>query len=74
VAVLGFKGINYDSAGIYHLMDTESTGGMVIARGITSSGTMNPPEEFDSARNYKIIDEESAREMGFCWELLFHGR
>jgi hypothetical protein len=35
--------MNGDSAGNYHLMDEESTGGMVILPGITSLWTRNPP-------------------------------
>jgi hypothetical protein len=42
---LALHGISGDSAGNYHLMDEESTGGMVIPPGITSSGTKNPPKE-----------------------------
>jgi hypothetical protein len=37
-------------------MDEESTGKMVFPLGITSSGTKNPPEEEDSAGNYKLVD------------------
>jgi hypothetical protein len=43
-------------AGNYQLMDEESTRGMIIPLGITSSGTRNPLEECFSAGNYKLID------------------
>jgi hypothetical protein len=33
--------------------------------GITISWTRNPPEEGDSAGNYKLINSESIRERGF---------
>jgi hypothetical protein len=38
----------------------------------TSSGTRNPPEEWNSAGNYQLIDKEFTRGMGFCQELLAH--
>jgi hypothetical protein len=44
-AVRGKKGINEDSTGNYNQMDEESTGGMVIPPGITSSWTRNVLEE-----------------------------
>jgi hypothetical protein len=62
---LALHGINCDSAGNYYLMDEESTGGIIIPPGITSSGTQNPPEECDSARNYHLIDEISTQGKGF---------
>jgi hypothetical protein len=42
-------------------MDKESTGGMVIPPGITSSWAWNPPEERDFAGNYLLIDADSDR-------------
>jgi hypothetical protein len=38
----------------------------------TRSGTRNPPEEWHSAGNYQLIDEESTRGRGFHRELLAH--
>jgi hypothetical protein len=35
-----------------------STGGIIIPPGIASSGMRNPPEEWDSAGNYQLIDKE----------------
>jgi hypothetical protein len=40
-------------------MDEESTRGVFILPGITSSVMKNPLEERDSAGYYQIIDEES---------------
>jgi hypothetical protein len=37
--------------------------------GITTSWIRNPPDEGDSAGNYQLIDEESARGRGFYREL-----
>jgi hypothetical protein len=37
------NGITGESAGNCQIMDEESTGGMVIPLGITSSGMKNPP-------------------------------
>jgi hypothetical protein len=42
---------------------------MVILPGITISWTRNPPKEWESARNYQLIDEESTRKSGFYREL-----
>jgi hypothetical protein len=39
-------------------MDEESTEIMAIPPGITSSWRRNPPEEYISARIYKLMDEE----------------
>jgi hypothetical protein len=39
-------------------MDDES---MVIQPVITSSSTRNPPQEWESARNYHLIDERFNR-------------
>jgi hypothetical protein len=38
--------INGVSAGYYHLMDKESTGGLFFPPGIIISWTRNPPEEY----------------------------
>jgi hypothetical protein len=38
---------------------------MVIPPGITSSWTRNPLKEYDSAGNFKFIDEESTGGIGF---------
>jgi hypothetical protein len=38
---------------------------MGILPGITTSWTRNPPKEWNSARNYQLIDEESTRGKGF---------
>jgi hypothetical protein len=43
----------------YHLRDEESKGGMLIPPGINCSVKRNSPEEWDSAGNYQLIDEES---------------
>jgi hypothetical protein len=51
---LPFHGINSDSAGNYQLIDLESTVRMGFPPGITSSGTRNPPEEWDSAGNNQL--------------------
>jgi hypothetical protein len=37
--------------------------------GIFKSWTRNPLEEWNSAGNYQILDEELAGGMDFCWEL-----
>jgi hypothetical protein len=76
VPTLALHGINGDSAKNYHLMDEESTGGIVIPPeitrslamnltevcllppGITRSDTRNQPEEWDSAGNPQLIEEE----------------
>jgi hypothetical protein len=42
---LALSGINGDSAGKTHLMDEESTGGMLILPGIANSPTRNPPKK-----------------------------
>jgi hypothetical protein len=42
---LGLHSINGDSAEKYHLIDEESTEGIVISLKITSSWMRNPPEE-----------------------------
>jgi hypothetical protein len=57
---------NGDSAGNYHLMDEEFTGGMGIPREITRSWTRDPPEEclFRSAGNCQLRDKESTGGMG----------
>jgi hypothetical protein len=59
VPTLALHGINGVSGGNYHLMDEESTGGMVMPPGIASSWTRNPPEEKDSAGNYQLIYADS---------------
>jgi hypothetical protein len=59
---------------IDHRMDEESTRRMFIPPGISSSETRNPPEEWDYAGNYQLIDEESARGRGFHRELPAHLR
>jgi hypothetical protein len=46
VAVCGKNRINGYSARNYHFMDEESTGGIVILQGITSSWIRNPPKEW----------------------------
>jgi hypothetical protein len=46
VPTLSLHRINGDSAENYHLMDKESTGGMFIQPGTTSSWMRNPPEEY----------------------------
>jgi hypothetical protein len=56
----------------YQLMDEYINGEMVILQGITSSWMMNPQDEWDSARNYLLIDEESPKRGGFCRELPAH--
>jgi hypothetical protein len=33
----------------------------------------NPPEEWNSARNYRKLDKGSTGRMDFCWELPAHG-
>jgi hypothetical protein len=54
--------VNGYSTRNYQLKDEESIGRMAIPQGIASSETMNPPEEWDSAGNYQLIDEESTPE------------
>jgi hypothetical protein len=49
---LDLYSINGDSAGNYHLMNEESTGGMVIPLGTTVSLTRNPPEEWLFRREF----------------------
>jgi hypothetical protein len=49
---LALQGINSESAGNYQLIDVESTIRMGFPPGITSSGTINPPEEGHSTGNY----------------------
>jgi hypothetical protein len=61
-------GRNGNSAG------EESASKIFIPLGITSSGTRNPPEIWDSAGNYQLIDEESNRGRGFRWESPAHLR
>jgi hypothetical protein len=53
-------------------MDEESTGGMVILLEITCSGRSNPPEKWDFAGKYQLIDEEFTRGRGFRRELPAH--
>jgi hypothetical protein len=43
VPILAQHGINGESGRNYHLMDEDSTGGMVIQSGITNSWTRNLP-------------------------------
>jgi hypothetical protein len=38
---------------------------MTIPSGVTSSGTRKPPEEWDSAGKYQLIDEKPIQGMGF---------
>jgi hypothetical protein len=45
VPTLTLPGINGDFVGNYHIMDEESTEGMVILPGIARSLMRNPPEE-----------------------------
>jgi hypothetical protein len=45
---LAFHGINGDSSGNYPLIDEEFSLERVNLPRITSSGMMNPPEEWDS--------------------------
>jgi hypothetical protein len=56
---LPFHGINSDFAGNYQLIDVESTVRIGFPPGITSSGTRNPPEEYDSAGNNKLMEADS---------------
>jgi hypothetical protein len=52
--------------GINSYGQEESTGRMVIPSRITSSGIKkNPPEEWDSAGNYKLMDGGFIRGLGF---------
>jgi hypothetical protein len=46
---------------------------MVIPPRITTSWTRNPMEEWNSAGNYWLMDEESTRRMKFRRKLLAHG-
>jgi hypothetical protein len=57
-------GINGDFAGNYHLMDEESTRGMVIPPGITSSWTKNLylKNVFFRRGSYQLRDKESTEE------------
>jgi hypothetical protein len=50
-------------------MDEESIIKMFNSPGINSSGTRNPPEEWDFAGNDQLIDEESNQGRGFLREL-----
>jgi hypothetical protein len=59
---LAFHGINRDSARNYQLIDVESTVRMGFPPGITSSGTRNPPEEYDSAGNNQLMEADSDRQ------------
>jgi hypothetical protein len=59
---LTFHGINRDCAGIYQLIDVESTVRMVFLPGITRSGTRNPPKEHDSAGNNQLMEPDSDRQ------------
>jgi hypothetical protein len=54
--------INSDSAGNYQLIDVESAVGMGFPPGITTSGTRNPPEEYDSAGNNQLMEADSDRQ------------
>jgi hypothetical protein len=51
--------INSDSAGNYQLIDKESTERMVFTLGLTSTGTINPPEEQDYAGNNQLMEAYS---------------
>jgi hypothetical protein len=60
-------------------MDVESTERMVILLGFTSSGMRSLPEEWDSTRNYQIIDEKSTEEwiplvITSSWNLIQTGK
>jgi hypothetical protein len=59
---LAHHGRNSDSAGNCQLIDVEYTVRMGFLPGITSSGTINPPEEGDSTGNYQLIDSDSGRQ------------
>jgi hypothetical protein len=59
---LALHGINSDSAGNCQLIEEESTIRMGFPPGITSSGTRNPPEEYDSARNNQLKEADSDRQ------------
>jgi hypothetical protein len=61
------------SAWNYQIMDKESNGGIVIPLGITSSRMRNPPKEYFSTGNCKLMDEESTQGIFFHWELQAHG-
>jgi hypothetical protein len=61
LSTLAFHEINNESAGKYQLIDVESTVRMGFLLGITSSGTINPPEEGDSTGNYQLIYSDSGR-------------
>jgi hypothetical protein len=54
--------INSDSAGNFQLIDVESTFRMGFLPGITSSGTRNPPEEYDSAGNNQLMEDDPDRQ------------
>jgi hypothetical protein len=58
---LSLYGINSDSAGNYQLIDEESAERMGFPPAITSSGTINPPEEYDSAGNNQLMEAHSDR-------------
>jgi hypothetical protein len=59
---LPFHGINSDSAGNYQLIDVESTVRMGFPPVITSSGTRNPPKEYDSAGNNQLMEADLDRQ------------
>jgi hypothetical protein len=56
---LSLHGIKSESAGNYQLIDVESTVRMGFPPGMTSSGTINPPEEGDSTGIYQPVDSDS---------------
>jgi hypothetical protein len=47
------------TAGNYQLIDVESTVRMGFPPGITTSGTRNPPEEYDYAGNNQLMEADS---------------
>jgi hypothetical protein len=47
---------------------------MLIPPVITSPETRNPPEEWDSAGYYELLDDGSTRQRGFCRKLPAHVR
>jgi hypothetical protein len=53
-------------------MDVESTKGMEFRRESPVPGR-NLPKEWNSSRNYRLLDEESTGRMEFRRELLAHG-
>jgi hypothetical protein len=59
---LTLHGISRDSVGNYQLIDEESTGRTVFPPGIASSGTRNPPEEWNSAGNNQLMEADSERQ------------